>query len=64
MGPWAPPFFSAEDSAQKKRTRYDNFLSKVPLLTGMDAYERSQIADALRRGKGLRLGSLDEPLII
>lgn len=35
-------------SAQKKRARYDAFLSKVPLLTSMDAYERSQLADALK----------------
>eukprot|EP00927_Polykrikos_kofoidii_P025218 TRINITY_DN226_c1_g1_i1.p1 TRINITY_DN226_c1_g1~~TRINITY_DN226_c1_g1_i1.p1 ORF type:complete len:404 (-),score=109.26 TRINITY_DN226_c1_g1_i1:181-1392(-) len=37
-----------KDAAQKKRARYDTFLSKVPLLQSMDAYERSQIADALR----------------
>jgi len=37
-----------KDAAQKKRARYDVFLSKIPLLTSMDAYERSQIADALR----------------
>eukprot|EP00929_Paragymnodinium_shiwhaense_P104106 TRINITY_DN6811_c0_g1_i2.p1 TRINITY_DN6811_c0_g1~~TRINITY_DN6811_c0_g1_i2.p1 ORF type:complete len:351 (+),score=126.96 TRINITY_DN6811_c0_g1_i2:86-1138(+) len=35
-------------SAQKKRQRYDNFLAKVPLLDSMDAYERSQLADALQ----------------
>lgn len=37
-----------KESAQKKRERYDAFLSKVPLLSGMDAYERSQLADALK----------------
>eukprot|EP00927_Polykrikos_kofoidii_P084870 TRINITY_DN9065_c0_g3_i2.p1 TRINITY_DN9065_c0_g3~~TRINITY_DN9065_c0_g3_i2.p1 ORF type:complete len:387 (+),score=92.76 TRINITY_DN9065_c0_g3_i2:137-1297(+) len=37
-----------KDAAQKKRARYDTFLSKVPLLQSMDAYERSQLADALR----------------
>jgi len=37
-----------KDSAQKKRQRYDAFLSKVPILASMDAYERSQIADALQ----------------
>merc|ERR1711862_415601 len=36
-----------KEAAQKKRSRYDSFLSKVPLLTSMDAYERSQLADAL-----------------
>merc|ERR1712178_230673 len=28
-----------KEAAQKKRTRYDTFLSKVPLLSTMDAYE-------------------------
>mmetsp|Transcript_72843 Transcript_72843/g.127476 ORF Transcript_72843/g.127476 Transcript_72843/m.127476 type:complete len:403 (+) Transcript_72843:100-1308(+) len=37
-----------KEAAQKKRQRYDNFLAKVPLLAGMDAYERSQLADALK----------------
>lgn len=32
---------------KKKRERYDTFLQKVPLLASMDAYERSQLADAL-----------------
>lgn len=37
-----------KDAAQKKRERYDIFLSKVPILTNMSAYERSQLADALQ----------------
>lgn len=37
-----------KEAAQKKRERYDQFLAKVPLLGSMDAYERSQLADALR----------------
>jgi len=37
-----------KEAAQKKRSRYDAFLSKVPLLASMDAYERSQLADALK----------------
>merc|ERR1719230_762327 len=37
-----------KEAAQKKRERYDAFLGKVPLLAGMDAYERSQLADALK----------------
>lgn len=37
-----------KEAAQKKRTRYDTFLSHVPLLASMDAYERSQLADALK----------------
>mmetsp|Transcript_94203 Transcript_94203/g.237527 ORF Transcript_94203/g.237527 Transcript_94203/m.237527 type:complete len:333 (+) Transcript_94203:94-1092(+) len=36
-----------KEAAQKKRDRYDAFLAKVPLLGSMDAYERSQLADAL-----------------
>merc|ERR1711920_705602 len=37
-----------KEGAQKKRARYDTFLSNVPLLASMDAYERSQLADALK----------------
>lgn len=37
-----------KEAAQKKRARYDAFLAKVPLLASMDAYERSQLADALK----------------
>ncbi|CAE8646130.1 unnamed protein product, partial [Polarella glacialis] len=37
-----------KEAAQKKRARYDSFLAKVPLLASMDAYERSQLADALK----------------
>jgi len=35
-------------AASKKRDRYTSFLGKVSMLQNMDAYERSQIADALR----------------
>merc|ERR1740138_922809 len=37
-----------KEAAQKKRERYNTFLGKVPLLASMDAYERSQLADALK----------------
>jgi len=37
-----------KEAAQKKRQRYDSFLAKVPLLASMDAYERSQLADAIK----------------
>jgi len=37
-----------KEGAEKKRQRYDNFLAKVPLLSNMDAYERSQLADAIK----------------
>jgi cAMP-dependent protein kinase regulator len=38
-----------KDAAQKKRERYEGFLSSVPLLrdNGMDNYGRSQICDGL-----------------
>merc|ERR1719235_999309 len=38
-----------KDAAAKKREKYESFLQKVPLLSSMDAYERSQVADALTR---------------
>jgi len=37
-----------KDAARKKREIYDDFLSKVDLLENIDAYERSQIADAFK----------------
>jgi len=36
-----------KDAASKKRVRYENFLKKVTILATIDAYDRSQIADAL-----------------
>lgn len=36
-----------KDAAVKQRQRYDDFLKSVALLSSVDAYERSQIADAL-----------------
>jgi cAMP-dependent protein kinase regulator len=36
-----------KDAAVKRRDRYESFLSKVDLLSDMDPYERSQLADAL-----------------
>merc|ERR1712070_529383 len=35
------------EAAQKRRKKYDKFLQSVTLLSTIDAYERSQIADAL-----------------
>jgi cAMP-dependent protein kinase regulator len=35
-------------SAQKKRSKYENFLKSVGILSEVDSYEISQIADALR----------------
>jgi len=37
-----------KEAAQKKRERYETFLAKVPLLSSMDSYERSQLSDALQ----------------
>jgi len=36
------------DAAVKRRERYEEFLKGVPLLKSMEAYERSQLCDALR----------------
>jgi cAMP-dependent protein kinase regulator len=36
-----------KDAAVKRREKYDKFLHSVTLLSSIDAYERSQIADAL-----------------
>jgi len=37
-----------KEAAQRKREKYEAFLSKVPLTHDMGAYERSQLADALK----------------
>lgn len=36
-----------KDSAQKKRDKYDDFLSTVEILSSMDAYERAKIGDVI-----------------
>ena len=36
-----------KDAAVARRTKYDEFLKSVNLLSSLEAYERSQIADAL-----------------
>jgi len=40
-----------KDAAAKKRERYESFLKQVPLLSGLDAYEKSQVADAFKSEK-------------
>jgi len=35
-----------KDSAQKKREKYEEFLAKVPILSAMEPYERTKLADA------------------
>lgn len=37
-----------KDAAVKRRNRYDSFLKSVTLISSLEAYERSQIADALK----------------
>mmetsp|Transcript_18499 Transcript_18499/g.33382 ORF Transcript_18499/g.33382 Transcript_18499/m.33382 type:complete len:391 (-) Transcript_18499:2003-3175(-) len=36
-----------KDAAMRRRERYENFLANIELLSDMDPYERSQLADAL-----------------
>merc|ERR1719473_2626102 len=53
-----------KDAASKKREKYEAFLSKVPLLGSMDAYERSQVADGLQRevfAAGQQIVQEDDP---
>merc|ERR1719450_2030747 len=37
-----------KDAAAKKRDQYMDFFKQVPLLNAVDAYGRSQVADALK----------------
>lgn len=39
-----------KEAAQKKRNQYEEFLSKVEILSTVEKYELSQIADALKTG--------------
>lgn len=40
--------YIVKDAAVKKRAKYDAFLQSVALISSLGAYERSQIADALK----------------
>jgi cAMP-dependent protein kinase regulator len=40
-----------KEAAMKKRERYCGFLNSIEILTGMDDYEKSQIADVLKTTK-------------
>jgi cAMP-dependent protein kinase regulator len=40
-----------KDAAMRKREEYENFLTNLELLSNVDAYERSKIADAVKRVK-------------
>jgi len=37
-----------KDASQRKRDKYDDFLGSVPILSSIDHYERSKIADVLK----------------
>lgn len=37
-----------KEAAAKKREKYEEFLKKVKILSNMDEYERSKLADALK----------------
>jgi cAMP-dependent protein kinase regulator len=53
-----------KDAAVKRRNKHEQFLSKVHLLQGMDQYEKSQIADALKTetySKGDFIVKQDDP---
>jgi len=40
-----------KDASQNKRQKYENFLSTVPILSNMDRYERTKMADAIKESK-------------
>jgi len=53
-----------KEASVKRRNRYDNFLKSVTLLKSVDAYERSQISDALKAEtfrQGESIVKQDEP---
>merc|ERR1719487_477717 len=53
-----------KDAAVKRRNKYDAFLKSVTLISSLEAYERSQIADALKaeiRASGEKIITQGEP---
>ena len=40
-----------KEASQKKREKYEDFLQTVPILSNMDHYERSKMADAVKEKK-------------
>lgn len=40
-----------KDAAARKREKYEEFLKSVQLLSSMDHYERSKLADAIKEEK-------------
>lgn len=43
--------YIVKDAASNKREKYENFLKSVKLLSSMDHYERSKLADAIKEEK-------------
>ncbi len=43
--------FIVKDAAARKREKYEEFLKSVPVLSSMDHYERSKLADAIKEEK-------------
>lgn len=43
-----------KEASQKKREKYEKFLSTVPILQSMDHYERSKMADAIKETKAAK----------
>jgi len=37
-----------KEASQRKRDKYEDFLASVPILSSMDHYERSKIADTIK----------------
>jgi cAMP-dependent protein kinase regulator len=40
--------YIVKDAAAKKREKFESFLGNVKILSSMDAYERSKLADAIK----------------
>jgi cAMP-dependent protein kinase regulator len=40
-----------KEASQKKRAKYEAFLQTVPILSNMDHYERSKLADSLKEAR-------------
>jgi len=53
-----------KDASVRRREKYDSFLKSVTLLSSLDAYDRSQVSDALKPetfDKGTAVVKQDEP---
>ncbi len=43
--------YIVKEASAKQREKYENFLSTVSILSNMDHYERSKMADAVKEKK-------------